>query len=64
MKERKIIQIAAGLAFAADNGASQSESSLVALCSDGSVWELSRFYEFLGASWRELPPIPQPEKED
>jgi hypothetical protein len=47
-QERKIIQISA-------------HNKIVALCDDGTTWELVWFGRT--NNWEQLPPIPQPEPE-
>jgi hypothetical protein len=49
---RKIVQIAT----AAPSAASQEVTYIVALCNDGTIWEI-----FDRTSWFQLPFIPQPE---
>lgn len=58
--ERKIIQIA----FNIDGGGGSINSTLCALCDDGTIFHLRRTLRMAG-EWRqwELPPIPQPKAE-
>jgi hypothetical protein len=56
---RKIIQIA--VAGVENTSTTQCNFVTVALCDDGSVFELK---DAMGASWVKYPPIPQPAKEE
>ena len=52
---RKVIQITTSVSIAASGGASGCEVSTIALCDDGSMWDL----EYGSRKWNRLPNVPQ-----
>lgn len=58
---RKIIQITASNAMTCEDGYTEYEAMLFALCDDGTVWRLVEDNQssMMNSQWRKLPNIPQ-----
>lgn len=64
---RKVIQIATSISMAASDGQSDETETVIALCDDGTMWDLGRWYDKEKgpqAGWTPIPNVPQGEQND
>ena len=61
--KRIVIQIATSVSIAASGGTSGTEERIIALCNDGTMWDLCRWYDSeerkSRSKWKAIASIPQ-----